>query len=95
MLQVNDKAGRQRGGKVACRNLFMVESQRVENTRIRIGGKIDEDLISVVPGIDVVECEQRARGKRRLQRARPPVDDQDSSPTPRIPDVVSQVRTSG
>jgi hypothetical protein len=75
VLQVDDEAGCQRSGKVACRNLSMVESQRVENTRIRVGGKIDDDLISVVPGIDVVEYEQWACGKCRLQRTCSPVDD--------------------
>jgi hypothetical protein len=55
VLQLDDEAGRQRSGKVARRNLPMVESQRIEDTRIRVGGKIDNDLISVVPGINVVE----------------------------------------
>ena len=95
MLQVDDEAGCQRSGKVACRNLSMVESQRVEDARIRVGGKIDDDLISFVPGIDVVECEQWAHGKCRLEDTCPPVDDQDSASSSCIPDVISQVWASG
>jgi hypothetical protein len=69
MLQIDHEAGRQRSGKVACRNLSIVESQRVEDTRIWVSSEIDDDLISVVPGIDVVEYKQWAHGKCLLEYA--------------------------